>query len=69
MKMLFLFNTLLTQKGSSNSEMYGSWDSECNGFPRTVWWIVESCVKRETCTNKKSRIYFVQLGKNLNEHV
>ena len=32
MKMGFLINTLLTPKGSSNSEMYGSWDSECDGF-------------------------------------
>ena len=34
------FNTVITQKGSPNSELYSCWDSERNRFfPRTAWWI------------------------------
>ena len=44
------FNTLITQKGSSNSEMWSSWDSERDGFFEN--YVVDN---RKVCKNRNTR--------------
>jgi len=50
------FNTLMTQKGSSNTKMYSYWDSKHDFFPRIKLWTTQSCVKIETSTDNWSSI-------------
>jgi len=54
------FNTLMTQKGSSNTKMYSYWDSKHDFFPRIKLWTTQSCVKIETSTDNWSSIQFFE---------